>query len=86
MTILRDDSKLITKAKRYEAVEKLNVFRIWFRERILSFQKAHALLILPIENVHPRYRDETPKYVYSKQHCIVTADVLIASAAAYRIT
>lgn len=59
----REDSKTITKAQREDAVERLRVFREWFRKNIIESDKGHAILILPVENVYPRYRDEHPRLV-----------------------
>lgn len=57
-----EDSKTITKAQREEAVERIRVFREWFRQNIIESDKGHTILILPVENVYARYRDEHPRF------------------------
>lgn len=53
-----DSCKRILKTERDEASRRTDVFRSWFRATF--FKGSQPLLIIPIENVGPRYRDEPP--------------------------
>ncbi|KAL8747066.1 MAG: hypothetical protein Q9190_001005 [Brigantiaea leucoxantha] len=44
---------------RDEAKRKIDIFRSWFRGSF--FEAENPLIVVPIENVRPRYRDEPPK-------------------------
>ena len=57
----REAGKLISKAERDEAVKRINIYRSWFGSTILAAERLNALVILPIEGMSPRYRDEPPK-------------------------
>ena len=48
----------ITRPERDEAARRVLVFREWFRARFFTHER--PLLVLPIENVAPRYRDVPP--------------------------
>ncbi|KAL3590974.1 hypothetical protein FPOAC2_13179 [Fusarium poae] len=54
--------KTITKAQRDEGFAKIETYRKWFTETILVEKHSNALIILPLENMAPRYRDEPPKF------------------------
>ncbi|KAL8731036.1 MAG: hypothetical protein Q9166_003687 [cf. Caloplaca sp. 2 TL-2023] len=54
----RDLSAGITKEARDMAVEKLQVYRKWFCSKVMQTEKRNAIVVLPIENLTPRYRDE----------------------------
>ncbi|KUJ08791.1 amidase signature enzyme [Mollisia scopiformis] len=53
-----ESCKPITKSQRDEAVRRLGIFRTWFRKSIINAEYDNAMVVLPIENVYPRYRDE----------------------------
>jgi hypothetical protein len=57
----REAGKLISKAERDEAVKRINIYQSWFKSTILAAERLNALVILPIEGMSPRYRDEPPK-------------------------
>lgn len=71
--MFRESGKTIKKSERDEAVGRVDVFRAWFRGTILPRSGKNSMLILPIENVTARYRDEPPTYVLAShsQHLIV---------------
>ncbi|KAL8867069.1 MAG: hypothetical protein Q9174_005901, partial [Haloplaca sp. 1 TL-2023] len=48
----------ISKSDRDDAARKVMVFRSWFCNHY--FQGKQPLFIMPIENIGPRYRDESP--------------------------
>ncbi|KAK4201320.1 amidase signature domain-containing protein [Triangularia verruculosa] len=50
-------SKITTEA-RDEAVRRLEVYRQWFTEHVLQEGKRDTIVLIPIENISPRYRDE----------------------------
>ncbi|KAJ4251076.1 hypothetical protein NW762_011727 [Fusarium torreyae] len=54
--------KTITKAERDEGFAQIEVYRKWFTSTILVGKHDNALMILPLENMTPRYRDEPPKF------------------------
>ncbi|PVH80611.1 amidase signature enzyme [Cadophora sp. DSE1049] len=54
--------KSITKSSRDEALARLGVHREWFLSSIMNQASKNAIVIVPIENISPRYRDEPPKF------------------------
>ncbi|CAJ2504123.1 Uu.00g115170.m01.CDS01 [Anthostomella pinea] len=50
-----------TQGQRDSAVAKLAVYRKWMLEHVLKEGQKDALLLLPIEDMSPRYRDDPPK-------------------------
>ena len=48
----------ISKSDRDEAARKMHVFRSWFQTTL--FSSVNPIIVLPIENAQPRYRDEPP--------------------------
>ncbi|KAG4439241.1 hypothetical protein IFR05_005279 [Cadophora sp. M221] len=52
----------ITKSAREESVNRLLIYREWFKARFVSNQDDHPLFVLPIENLTTRYRDEPPNF------------------------
>ncbi|KAL8833097.1 MAG: hypothetical protein Q9170_004506 [Blastenia crenularia] len=51
-------SETITQAARDTAIEKLEVYRKWFCETVMRGEEHNTIIIIPIENMSPRYRDE----------------------------
>lgn len=56
----RDLSAKITQGERNIAVDQLEVYRKWFLKEVIRVDQFDTLIILPIENISPRYRDELP--------------------------
>ncbi|KAL9613024.1 MAG: hypothetical protein Q9167_002414 [Letrouitia subvulpina] len=54
-----ESCKSISKTDRDEAKRRIYIFRSWFRDSFFGWES--PLIIMPIENVRPRYRDEPPK-------------------------
>ncbi|OJD30648.1 glutamyl-trna amidotransferase [Diplodia corticola] len=50
----------ITKADRDDAVNRLRVYRKWFTEKVMKPEDRNTIIVLPIEDISPRYRDEPP--------------------------
>ncbi|KAF4539975.1 Tetratricopeptide repeat domain-containing protein [Lasiodiplodia theobromae] len=50
----------ISRAERDDATDKLEVYRNWFTEKIMRVKESNTIVILPIEEISPRYRDEPP--------------------------
>lgn len=55
-----EEGAQITQAQRDEAVRRLSVYKRWFLETVLKHETENPLLILPIANVTPVYRDLEP--------------------------
>ena len=62
----REAAKNITKAERDEAIHRLLVYRAWFLTHFINANSRNILVVLPIENISPRYRDEPPAYASFK--------------------
>ena len=54
----RDLSAKITKAERDLAIARLGVYRKWFFREVMQVDKHDSIVIVPIENISPRYRDD----------------------------
>ncbi|KAJ5719003.1 amidase signature enzyme [Penicillium malachiteum] len=53
-----ETGKAISKQERDNGFRKVEVYARWFKETILKEDRANALMILPLENLSLRYRDE----------------------------
>ncbi|CZS93547.1 uncharacterized protein RCO7_09544 [Rhynchosporium graminicola] len=53
-----DYAKTITQLARDEAVARLEIYRVWFSKNIMNEGEGHTMLMVPIEDMEPRYRDE----------------------------
>jgi hypothetical protein len=58
-------SSTITRAERDVAVEKLEIYKEWFLDVVMKREKRDTLVLIPIENISPRYRDDPPLWVHS---------------------
>ncbi|KAK4228636.1 amidase signature domain-containing protein [Podospora fimiseda] len=56
-----DHARTITKEKRDEGFERLSVYQEWFRKTIFSGDNVNTLVVMPLESVRQRYRDEVPR-------------------------
>ena len=54
----RDLASKITAEERDVAVERLTVYKRWFLEHVMREGERDTLVLIPIENISPRYRDE----------------------------
>ena len=54
----RDLASKITAEERDVAVERLAVYKRWFLEHVMQEGERDTLVLIPIENISPRYRDE----------------------------
>ena len=54
----RDLSAKITKAERDSAIARLDVYRKWFFQEVMQVNKHASIVVVPIENISPRYRDD----------------------------
>jgi hypothetical protein len=50
----------MTKEKRDQGFAKIDIYEKWFHDTILTGKHSNALVILPLESMTPRYRDEPP--------------------------
>lgn len=53
----------ITASEHAEAVRRLEVYREWFLETIMNSRSHNTLILLPIADAQPRYRDDPPGYM-----------------------
>jgi Asp-tRNA(Asn)/Glu-tRNA(Gln) amidotransferase A subunit family amidase len=53
-----DLSDKITRGERDEAVRRLAVFKAWFADEVMQEGRQMTLVVLPIENMSPRHRDQ----------------------------
>jgi len=60
LIINRDLSSHITPNSHTEALNRLEVYKDWFNEFITKPGKQITLVLIPIEEIAPRYRDEIP--------------------------
>lgn len=56
--MLRSHSAEITTEERDDAVARLEVYREWFSREVMQSEKRSTIVIIPIENISPRYRDD----------------------------
>lgn len=61
-----DLGKSITKAQRDEEIQRLEVYKTWFLQHVLQVGARGAIIVLPIANVEPNYRDKTPGAPFSQ--------------------
>lgn len=54
----RNLSASITKEERDIAVHRLSVYEKWCSDNVLQIGTYNTVLLIPIENITPRYRDE----------------------------
>ena len=47
--------------KRDEGFRRLVIYKTWFYEIILGGEHSNPLIIMPLESMVPRYRDEAPQ-------------------------
>lgn len=55
---VRDLSAKITVAQRDTAITRLEVYRKWIFKEVMQVEKRNSIVIIPIENISPRYRDD----------------------------
>jgi hypothetical protein len=57
----RKFAQTISKEHRDKGFENINTYKEWFEGQILLQAEGNVLLVMPIESMIPRYRDEPPK-------------------------
>ncbi|CAI7586228.1 unnamed protein product [Penicillium manginii] len=60
---LWEEGQKISKMERDDGFNKIEIYVRWMRDRVLTGDRANAFVVLPLENMSPRYRDEIPKWV-----------------------
>lgn len=55
---LKVNSRDIAQTERDQAVRPLLVSKDWFAKSVMEVGRKISLVVLPIENISPRYRDE----------------------------
>lgn len=58
--LCRDIASRISRLERDDAVGKLEVYRRWFAEEVMKVGQLNTIVVLPVEEISPRYRDEAP--------------------------
>ncbi|KAJ4380400.1 hypothetical protein N0V85_008759 [Neurospora sp. IMI 360204] len=53
-------AKGMTQEERDRGFHQMDVYREWFNKTILSGKNSNALVMMPLEKMEPRYRDEVP--------------------------
>jgi len=66
----RNLSAGITKEERDIAVHRLSVYEKWCLEKILQIGTHNTIILIPIENMTPRYRDEPLGWVSEGKYFI----------------
>ncbi|KAM0455117.1 hypothetical protein ACHAPV_008008 [Trichoderma viride] len=54
--------KEISEEQRNEGFKRINTYREWFQQTIRSNNNTNAIVMMPIEDAKPRYRDEFPEF------------------------
>jgi hypothetical protein len=52
--------RLIDESQRDRAFERYDVYKNWFIRHILRTENTRTIVVLPIEELEPRYRDVPP--------------------------
>ncbi|KAK0111635.1 hypothetical protein ONS95_001980 [Cadophora gregata] len=75
-------AQTISKDKRDKGFEHIKTYKEWFETQILSTATGNVLVVMPIESMNPRYRDESPKFEYPPPgiNALTLAPVLEAPA------
>lgn len=60
LTMYRELSSHITPEAHAKAMVRLEVYKDWFDEVVMKLDKQMTLILIPIEEISPRYRDEAP--------------------------
>ncbi|KAK3946710.1 amidase signature domain-containing protein [Pseudoneurospora amorphoporcata] len=55
-------AKEITREERDLGFRKMDVYRKWFKNTILTGKHSNTLVMMPLESMGPRYRDEVPTF------------------------
>ena len=55
----------ITLAQRNDAMRRMEIYKDWLLHEVLHVDDGTALVVLPIKDVEPNYRDTDPGYVAS---------------------
>lgn len=56
----RDLARQISAADHAEAMERLEIYKTWFLETIMSSYSHNTFVVLPIADAQPHYRDDLP--------------------------
>lgn len=55
--VIRERSAKITQIEREIAITRLEVYSEWFSKEVMQAGTCNTIVIIPIENISPRYRD-----------------------------
>ena len=55
----------ISRAQRNDAIQRMEIYKDWVLQKVLHIDDETALVVLPIKDAEPNYRDTDPGYVTS---------------------
>ena len=61
----REVGRGITLAQRNDAMRHMEIYKDWLLQDVLHVDEETALIVLPIKEAEPNYRDTDPGYVFS---------------------
>ncbi len=69
---IRHIGKHTSLGERDEGFKRIEIYRQWFQQTILTGDHTNAIIVMPLEDAAPRYRDDVPEWVTSQTslHCL----------------
>lgn len=61
LNLNRNLSSQISAVAHAEAMKRMEVYKSWFDKTVMESDKRNTMILIPIEEIAPRYRDEMPK-------------------------
>lgn len=58
---IRDAGKNTSLYNRNDGFKRIEVYRQWFQQTILTGDHTNAIIVMPLEDAKPRYRDDVPE-------------------------
>ena len=55
----------ITLEQRNDAMQRMEIYKDWVLQKVLRVDEERALVVLPIRDAEPNYRDTDPGYITS---------------------
>jgi hypothetical protein len=57
----RKFAQTVSKENRDKGFKNMEIYKKWFEDQILATATGNVLVVMPLESLAPRYRDEPPK-------------------------
>ncbi|KAL7934352.1 amidase signature domain-containing protein [Trichoderma chlorosporum] len=76
---LWDAGEKITEKERNDGFDRIDIYRKWFQQTILTGDHTNAITIMPLESAAPRYRDDIPEFQRPPQagiNCLALGPVM----------